>query len=131
MKNRITSLNSKLRCNSKGLPELPSTSPLESLQHALVALKPHQQHCAFSHALRNERSSKSSAQSPHTSFPGSRQRLSKTCTPMLSLYFFVPYGLPATSLICWGCHSNGNAARRLSPLPLVEAHRVWEGCLAH
>lgn len=53
------------------------------------------------------------------------------CTPKLSLYFFIPPGLPATSLICLGCHLNGNAACRLSPSPLVDARWGWEHHFAH
>lgn len=85
---------------------LSCLAPLKSLEHTLVALEPLPS--ALCLLTCSQKSTiKFSAPSPLASFPRSKKKLSKTWTPKISIYFFIPCGLPAISFICLACYSNG------------------------
>lgn len=100
MKNGATSLISRLR------DFLSCLAPLKSLEYTLVALE-HLPSALCLLTCSQKSTLKFSAPFPLASFPRSKKKLSKTHTPKLSIYFFVPCGSPATFFICLGCYSNG------------------------
>lgn len=120
MKNRATSLISRLR------DFLSCLAPLKSLEHTLVALE-HLPSALCLLTCSQKSTLKFSAPFPLAAFPRSKKKLSKTHTPKLSIYFFVPCGSPATFFICLGCYSNG-FCQALTP---TLAHRVWQSYFAH
>lgn len=116
MKNRATSLISRLR------DFLSFLAPLKSLEHTLVALE----HCAFSHALRNQHWSSQLHSLLHLS-PEARKSYPKHILPSFQFISLFHVGhLPPFSS-AWVVIQMEFCQALTSTL----AHRVWQSYFAH